>query len=183
MVLTDNEDWAHTAEYLTTQAKDDPIEYVHHRVGYNYRLSNLQAAMGCAQMERIEGYIEAKRRIAAAYRTGLEDIPGLELMGQATWAESVFWLSTVLVDQGRYGMDSRALLRQLQLQGIESRPLWQPLHLSPAHASCQAYQGGVAERLYKDALSLPSSVGLDSSSQQRVLSHLTSLAAAGQSPR
>lgn len=180
MVVTDDPGMGERAKYLANQAKDDSVEYVHQLVGFNYRLSNLHAAMGCAQMEHIDAYIAAKHRIAAIYVDALKDMPGLSPMGEAPWAESVFWLFTVLVDQEMYGMGSRELLGELEERGIQTRPLWQPIHMSPAHNGSEAIQSGVAERLYRDALSLPCSVGLEPESQQRVLSALASLAPAGQ---
>jgi dTDP-4-amino-4,6-dideoxygalactose transaminase len=160
MIATDHEGWARRARYLTTQANDDPVEYISHEIGYNYRLTNIQAAMGCAQLEQISEFLAAKRRSAAGYRAALEDIPGLTPMQEAPWACSSFWLFTALVDEVRYGMDSRTLLRHLWQRGIQARPLWQPVHRSPAHRGAQAYRVEVADRLHRSALSLPSSVGL-----------------------
>ncbi len=176
MIVTDREDWAERAAYLTTQAKDDPVEYTHGEIGFNYRLTNLQAALGCAQLEQIQGYIETKKKIAAAYSERLESLPGLTPMRQAPWAESVYWMYTMLVNAEQYGMDSRALLQGLAALRIQTRPLWQPMHLSQAHAGSQACHGGVAEVLYRDALSLPCSVGLRDEDLERVLDALTTLA-------
>jgi len=169
MLVTADPARAARAKYLTTQAKDDPLEYVHRAVGFNYRLSNVQAALGVAQMESIDAYVAAKRRIADAYAAGLDGVPGIAPMRQAGWAESVFWLYTVLVDEATFGMTSRALLRQLDELGIQTRPLWQPGHLSPAHRGAFATDGSVAERLNRDALSLPCSVGLAPDAQARVI--------------
>jgi perosamine synthetase len=169
MLVTGNEALARRARHLTTQAKDDPIEYVHAEVGYNYRLTNVLAAMGVAQMEVLDEYIEAKRAIAARYAAELRDVPGLTLMREASWARSVFWLYTVLVDEQAYGIDSRALLRALAARKIQSRPLWQPLHLSGAHRGESATECPVAERLNREALSLPCSVGLSEGEQARVI--------------
>src|ERR1700735_4739355 len=105
MLVTDNEEWARRAKYLTTQAKDDPIEYIHGEVGYNYRLTNLLAAVGCAQMEQLAAYVDAKRRIAARYADKLRDLPGIEAMTSAPWAASTFWMYTILVDREKFGMD------------------------------------------------------------------------------
>lgn len=163
MVVTDNEAWARRAKYLTTQAKDDPVEYIHNEIGYNYRLTNIQAAMGCAQMEQLDDYIAAKRRIAATYTEALKDISGITPMCEASWAFSIFWLYTVLVDEAVYGMGGRALLRHLNEKRIQVRPLWQPLHQSAAHSGAQAYRVEVADQIHSQALSLPSSVGLDAS--------------------
>lgn len=173
MVVTSRQDWAERARYLTTQAKDDPVEFVHGAVGYNYRLTNIQAALGCAQLERLDEHLAAKRRLAAAYAGALRDVPGLTVWGEAEWARSAFWISAVTVDAGTYGATSRDLLRRLAGAGIEARPLWQPLHRSPAHAGRQSAGCPVAEALYRDVLSLPSSVGLSGSDQQRVLAALT----------
>ncbi len=168
MIVTDHEDWASKAKYLTTQAKDDPLEYVHHEIGYNYRLTNLQAALGCAQMEQLDDYIAAKRRIAQKYREAFKEVAGITPMPEASWASSIFWMYTILVDEAVYGMDSRALLRRLEGAGIQSRPLWQPIHLSPAHAG-HTYTCPVAEDLFRRALSLPCSVGLTEAQQTKVI--------------
>lgn len=160
MIVTNNEKIAQHARYLTTQAKDDPIEYVHGEVGYNYRLTNVLAAIGLAQMERLEEYVEIKRRNAVRYTELLSQIPGISVMREAPYAFSTFWLYTMLVDEASYGMSSRELLKVLAAKNIQSRPLWQPMHRSPAHAGERAFGGQVADVLCRDALSLPSSVGL-----------------------
>ena len=95
--------------YLTTQAKDDPVEYVHHEIGYNYRLTNVQAAMGCAQMELLDEYVEAKRRIAARYTEAFAGVAGLTPMSEAPWARSTFWMFTTLVDGASFGLSPGAV--------------------------------------------------------------------------
>jgi len=174
MLVTDNEDWAQRARHLTTQAKVDTVEYIHDEIGYNYRLTNIQAALGCAQMEQIDDYICVKRGIASAYSEWLEDLAGLHPMRQAPWAESVFWLFTILVDETKYGMNSRELLAKLLEAGIQCRPLWQPMHLSPVYADLKPADCPVANRLYQDGLSLPCSVSLGES-QRLVLDSLKQL--------
>ncbi len=169
MIVTNNEAWAARAKYLTTQAKDDPVEYVHHEIGYNYRLTNLQAAMGCAQLEQIDDYISAKRGIAGRYAAAFSNLPGVSVMAEAPWAFSVFWMFTILIDSKTAGVDSRELLRALAAQKIQTRPLWQPLHLSRAHAGAVSVRCETAERLHRDALSLPCSVGLTLAQQERAI--------------
>jgi perosamine synthetase len=176
MILTNNAAWAQRAKYLTTQAKDDPIEYVHGAIGYNYRLTNVQAAMGCAQMELLDEYIAAKRRIAATYVAAFADLAGVTPMREAPWAASVFWMFTVLLDDAR-GLASRELLKRFQERKIQTRPLWQPLHQSSAHAGAPAVLSGVAERLHRNCLSLPCSVGLRPEEQDRVIAGLREFAA------
>ena len=114
MIITDNETWASKARYMTTQAKDDPVEYIHSEVGFNYRLTNVQAAMGCAQLEKLDEYIETKQRIAYAYNKEIKAIPGLSPMKEASYASSTYWMYTVLVDQVKFGLDSRALREKLK---------------------------------------------------------------------
>ncbi len=176
MIVTDDAVFAERGKYLTTQAKDDSVEYIHGEIGYNYRLTNLQAAMGCAQMELLGDYVARKREIARCYTRALAGVDGLEPMHEAAGIRSSFWMFTILVDQGKFGMDSRALLQALAGEKIQSRPLWQPLHLSPAHRGCQVLGGKVSERLYRDGLSLPCSVGLSAENQERVIGLVKALA-------
>ena len=160
MIVTNDPALAARAKYLTTQAKDDPIEYAHNEVGFNYRLTNIQAAMGCAQMELLGEFVEIKRKIAESYQRGLAGVEGITTMSEAPYARSACWLNTILIDEAKYGQDSRALMRRLGRRGIQARPLWQPLHRSAAHPAAQTVGTQVAEELNRRALSLPSSVGL-----------------------
>jgi perosamine synthetase len=182
MIVTDNEDWARKARHLTTQAKDDPLEYTHSEIGYNYRLTNILAAMGVAQMEQLPLYLAAKREIAQCYELTLGSLPGLTLMAEAPWAQSAFWLYTILIDEALFGMNSRQLLNVLAAQKIQARPLWQPMHLSAAHAGAQASDCSVAERLNRDGLSLPCSVGLSAQDQSRVIDAISEAASVRNSP-
>lgn len=176
MIVTDSAKIARRAKYLTTQAKDDPVEYVHREIGYNYRLTNLQAALGCAQMERLEDHIAVKRRIAATYSEAFREVPGIEPMPEAPWAYSTYWMYTVLVDRKRFGMDRKRLLAELRDMSIQTRPLWQPIHRSRAYRDCPAYRCKTAEELNRTALSLPCSVGLTLDDQLRVIEAISGLA-------
>jgi perosamine synthetase len=176
MITTDDEALAARARYLTTQAKDDPVEFVHGAIGYNYRLTNLQAAVACAQLEQLPGFLAKKRAIAGRYQRGLANLPGVQLPAEAPWAASNWWLFTVRVDSGRQGRDSRALLAALAAQGIQCRPFWQPMHRSPAHQDCQAGDCATADRLWREGLSLPSSTNLAEVEQDRVIAALRRLA-------
>lgn len=178
MVVTSSREFAARCAYLSTQAKDDPIEYIHGAVGFNYRLTNVAAALGCAQMERIAEHITAKRRIAERYATRLRAIPGLTVQAEASWAESIWWMTTIRIDHTKYGLTSRDVLLALRHRGIAARPLWQPLHQSPAHltaAESNAWPRPVAERLAAEALSLPSSVGLTDREQETVVRALVDI--------
>jgi perosamine synthetase len=169
MLVTNDDALAARARYLTTQAKDDPVEYVHGAVGYNYRLTNIAAAVGVAQMEMVDEYLAIKRRIAARYTEALAGVPGITPMREAPWARSAWWMYTVLVDEAEFGLDSRALLRYLESRRIQSRPLWEPMHRSRALTGQQERQCPVADDIHARALSLPCSVGLSAEEQDRVL--------------
>lgn len=172
MLVTDNEAWACKAKYLTTQAKDDSLESVHGEIGYNYRLTNIQAAIGCAQLEQLDEYIAAKRRIAERYSEAMKDIRGLSPMKEASRAFSIFWMYTILVDKTQFSVDSRTLLRRLERAKIQTRPLWQPLHSSPVYKHIHTTNCSIAERLNQMALSLPCSVSLSVEEQTRVIQEI-----------
>ncbi|HXT16689.1 MAG TPA: LegC family aminotransferase [Gemmatimonadaceae bacterium] len=176
MVVTDNAAMAERAKYLTTQAKDDAVEFIHGEVGYNYRLTNVQAALGVAQLEQVDAYLAAKRRIATRYVDGLHDVAGITTPTEAPWARSAWWLFSVIVADEEFGMSSRDLMRALDERGIQTRPLWQPVHLSPAHRDAQRRSCPVAEELNRTVLSLPCSVGLTDAEQERVIDAITTLA-------
>jgi len=169
MLVTDDPQLAQRARYLTTQAKDDPLEFVHHEIGYNYRLTSVQAALGCAQLERLPAFVATKRRIATRYAEALEELPGIQPMKEAPWATASYWMYTIPVDAERCGTDSRSLRKALAASNIETRPLWQPLHLSPAHRESFARSCPVASRVNRLALSIPCSTSLTEEEQRRVI--------------
>ena len=164
MITTQREDWAKRAKYLTTQARDDAFEYVHESIGYNYRLTNLQAAVGVAQMERLDDYVARKRRIAERYREA-----GF-VMPEASWAFSTYWQYTILVDKPR-----TPIMHELERQGIQTRPLWVPLSDLTPFQDCPRGSMEVARDLHQRAISIPCSVGLTEADQDRVIAALRSL--------
>ena len=168
MLLTDNEHYAERARHLSTQAKVDPIEYVHDELGYNYRLTNIQSALGCAQMEQLEGFISTKRDIADRYTGAFLETVGLTPMKESSRAFCTYWLYTILIGRGA-GIDSRKIMASLADQGIQSRPLWQPLPYSPFENTIHYRGFPVAERLYREALSLPSSTAMTTADIDRVV--------------
>jgi dTDP-4-amino-4,6-dideoxygalactose transaminase len=172
MIVTDSQEWADRARYLTTQARDDSVEYIHDEIGYNYRLTNMQAAMGVAQLERLDDHVMSKRQTAGYYDDRLGNIPGITIPREAPWARSNAWLYTILVDEAAYGMSSRDLMRKLRKEDIESRPLWRPGHRQPPYRGCQTHRIEVADRLYEQGLSLPCSVGIAEQDLARVISSI-----------
>ena len=171
MVLTRDDALARRVRSLTTQARADAIEYVHEETGFNYRLTNIQAALGVAQLEQLDGFVEDKRATAAHYARALGEIEGVSVFTEAPWARSTYWMASVLLD-GHRCADVRALLRDLNAAGIEARPLWRPLHLQPAFAAAQSYRVEMAAELYDRGLSLPCSVGIAPADRDTVVREL-----------
>jgi perosamine synthetase len=171
MVLARDEALAARVRGLTTQARGDALEFVHDEVGYNYRLSNLHAALGLAQLEQLPAFLASKRETAADYARRLADVDGVTMAGEAPWARSAWWMSSILIEERRCP-DVRALLRALNAEGIGARPLWRPLHLQPAFASAQCHRIEVAPRLYARGLSLPCSVGITAEERGAVVEAL-----------
>ena len=169
MIVTAEAELARRAKHLTTQARKPGIEYDHDTYGYNYRLTNLAAALGVSQLERLNAYLEKKQAIAARYENGLGDLPGLTLFPHRAWARPSLWLYSVLLDQEKLGIGSRAMLKKLEEEGIQTRPLWRPLATMAPFAGMPRLGGAVADRLFRDGLSLPCSVGLSESDQFRVI--------------
>jgi perosamine synthetase len=159
MIVTANEKQAEYARYLTTQAKDDDIEYIHNEVGYNYRMASLQAAVGLAQLERIEEFVARKRAIARAYSTAFAQDP-LTPMPVLDGVEATFWLFTALLDSKATMTQRKLVLEHLRQEGIGARPLWHPIHALPPYRSCQSIEIEHSVYLYEHGISLPCSVGL-----------------------
>ena len=171
MILTDDAALAQRARSLTTQARDEGLEFIHREVGFNYRLTNIQAALGVAQLEQLDRFIEAKRQTARAYAQGFASSEGIELFGEAPWAVSTFWMVSVLLDPARY-RDVRALIEAANAGGIQLRPLWYPLHRQPVFAGSQAYRIELADRLHSQGVSLPCSVGITQEEREQVVAFL-----------
>ncbi len=169
MLVTDNGRYAEHARYLTTQAKDDELEYVHGEVGYNYRLSNVQAAIGVAQLERIDEFVERKRAIAAAYHEAFSGLAGVTPMPVPPQTAATWWLYTILLPERTSLEERKAFIRGLHADGIHARPLWHPVHELAPYRGYQAYRIEHAPVLYRRAVSLPSSVGLQETDLARCI--------------
>ena len=168
MVIARDEAMAARVRRLTTQARGDAVEFIHDEIGFNYRLSNLHAALGVAQLEQLDAFVEDKRATAAFYTGALGRLDGVHPFVETAWARSTYWMASILLDEGRC-RDVRALIRDLNAAGIQARPLWRPLHLQPAFQRAQTGPVSVAERLYARGLSLPCSVGITPEERQDVV--------------
>jgi dTDP-4-amino-4,6-dideoxygalactose transaminase len=156
------------ARYLSTQARQPAAHYEHTEVGYNYRLSNLLAAVGRAQLRALDARVEARRRNFAAYRELLGDLPGIGWMPEAPYGRSTRWLTCLTLDPAEARATPEAVRLALEAEEIEARPLWKPLHLQPAFSGCRSRGGTVAERLFERGLCLPSGSALERRDLERV---------------
>jgi len=155
--------------FWATQARDPGIAYEHSELGYNYRMSNVLAGIGRGQLQVLDERVRARRAVAFRYRDAFADLPGITLMPQASYGLHTNWLSCFLVDERRFGCSRDALIRFLDAAGIESRPVWKPMHLQPLYATARRYGGAVAEDLFQRGICLPSSSSLTLSDQWYVI--------------
>ena len=174
MITTDDEALARRAKHLTTQARMPGVEYRHDEIGYNYRLSNLSAALGLSQLELLPDILARRKDVAARYDRGLAGARGLTPPPRAAWAAPTFWLYTIDVDPAAAGTDRTALMTRLRERRIEARPIWSPVHTMQPYAGLRTIRGQVAEAIFARALSLPSSASLTAAQQERVLALLAS---------
>ncbi|MFM8483430.1 MAG: DegT/DnrJ/EryC1/StrS family aminotransferase [Actinomycetota bacterium] len=156
--------------FLATQAREPEVHYEHRENGYNYRLSNLLAAVGRAQLARLPSMMSRRRAINAAYREAFRAHDAITFMPHPSWSEWNGWLSCVLFDDGA---QRDRVMQTLAEDDIESRPLWKPLHLQPVFASAQSYVDGTSEDLFRRGLCLPSSSALTDGDVARVIDRVT----------
>lgn len=168
-LVTDREDWAERARFLATQARDPAPHYQHSEIGYNYRMSNLLAALGRSQLSDLGRRVEVRREHNTAYREALSDLPGVEFMPEAPDSFSTFWLTCLTIDPEQAGVDRESVRLHLESLDIESRPAWKPMHLQPVFEGCETYGGDVSARLFQTGLCLPSGSSMSEDDRQRVI--------------
>lgn len=173
MLVTDDARLAERAAILRDHAMSPERRYWHSEVGYNYRMTNLQAAIGVAQMERVHEMIEIKRRNALCYNTLLAGMRGITLPPEAPWARSVYWMYSILVEES-FGAGRDELAAHLKQRGIDNRPFFHPLHTMPPYR--QEIGLPVAERLSQKGLNLPSSSLLREKDIERIVEAIKELA-------
>jgi dTDP-4-amino-4,6-dideoxygalactose transaminase len=157
------------ARKLATQARDPAPHYEHSEVGYNYRLSNVLAAIGRGQLPLLDERVNQRRRNFAFYRDSLSDLPGIGFMPEATWGRHSRWLSVITIDPTIFGISREELRQTLEAQNIETRPVWKPIHRQPVFASAPHMGGAVADRLFEIGLCLPSGSNLTTDHLARVV--------------
>jgi len=174
-LVSDNRSWLDKARSLATQARDPAPHYEHSCLGFNYRMSNLLAAVGRAQLTSLEHRVERRRANNRAYRNALDDIQGIGFMPEADGCRSTFWLTAITIGP-ESGTSSTEIREALELLDIESRPIWKPMHLQPYYQGCEMRGGRVSEHLFATGLCLPSGSNLEVSARDRVCETIRKLA-------
>ncbi|MEQ9397791.1 MAG: aminotransferase class I/II-fold pyridoxal phosphate-dependent enzyme [Longimicrobiales bacterium] len=169
MMVTNDGAMAVHARKLATQAREPESFYEHAELGYNYRLSNVLAGIGRAQIAVIEERVAARRRNFARYEEALSDLPGFSFQPEAPWGRHTRWLTCIQVDPEAFGATAEDVRLALEEHNIESRPLWKPMHLQPLYDGCEMLGGAVCEEFFDRGLCLPSGSSLADADLDRVV--------------
>ena len=172
MLVSENEDYIKKARFLATQAREPEIHYEHKELGYNYRMSNLLAAVGRGQLQVLDGRVEARRSIFNRYFNALSAIEGIDFMPEATYGRSNRWLTTLTVDPEKTGVSRTRIIQALEKENIEARPVWKPMHMQPLYKDCEYItkdSQDISKGLFEQGLCLPSGSNLSISDQNRVI--------------
>jgi dTDP-4-amino-4,6-dideoxygalactose transaminase len=172
MVLTRSQEAVARMRKWANQSREPAVEYLHHELGYNYRMSNVLAGIGRAQLEVLDQRVAARRRVAERYREALADVAGVSLQAEAPWGRHSRWLSVIYIDPGAIPVTPTDVIAALERDDIETRPVWRPMHTQPLFAGDRVVGGEVAESLYSTGLCLPSSSSLTEGDQDRVIAGL-----------
>ena len=172
MILTDDDELAVKARYLTTQAKDDDVSYIHNEIGYNFRLTNIQAAMGVAQLEQLTDKIIRKGELFRQYKTGVSDDPQLLVADPPHYAECNYWVTALRIGSENTLASREKLMQSLSQNTIQTRPVWHPNHLQRMFTKCQTYVIENTNLLWEQTLCLPNYTHLKTGQVKRILDEI-----------
>jgi pyridoxal phosphate-dependent aminotransferase EpsN len=175
MLVSAEADLIEKARFLATQARDPAPHYQHSQIGFNYRMSNVLAAIGRGQLRVLDERVNARRANCARYQAALGDLPGLDFMPEAVFGRCNRWLTCITIDPAVAGTDREAVREALAAENIEARPVWKPMHRQPVFADCDVYGGTVAEELFDRGLCLPSGSNLTPADLDRVIAEVRKL--------
>ena len=167
-LISDKKTNIERAKFLATQARDTADHYEHSEIGYNYRMSNVCAAIGLGQLELLSDRVTSKRAVFNFYQNELVNIKEINFLKESKQSFSNRWLSTILLDQHSI-IDRNKLRLHLEKHNIESRPLWKPMHLQPVFKNCKSYINGVSEDLFNRGLCLPSGTNMTKKDMTRIV--------------
>ena len=172
MLVSNNEDYVKKAHFLATQAREPKLHYEHKELGYNYRLSNLLAAVGRGQLQKIDGFVTKRRDIYKRYYDSLSLVEGFEFMPEADLCKSSRWLTTLTIDSQKTGIDRNQIIKALEGENIESRPVWKPMHMQPLYEKAEYVFNGavdVSKYFFANGLCLPSGSNLNINDQGKII--------------
>ncbi|HXY94574.1 MAG TPA: aminotransferase class I/II-fold pyridoxal phosphate-dependent enzyme [Acidimicrobiia bacterium] len=169
MLVSDDRELAAHARRLATQARDPAPHYEHSETGFNYRMSNLLAAIGRGQLARLDEKVARRRAIKQRYRDALGDTPGIDFMPDAPDSVPTNWLTVITVAESEFGASPGEIREHLETLDIEARPAWKPMHLQPLFAGCPVRGGRVAEQIFRTGLCLPSGSAMTDADVDRVV--------------
>jgi len=172
MLMAQKPEWVDKARFWSTQARDPGIAYEHSDIGYNYRLSNVLAAIGRGQLRVLGERLQQRRAIFVRYCDAFADLPGIEPMPEPSWGVHTSWLSCFLIHQTQFGASRDEVMDALAAQNIEARPVWKPMHMQPVFEDAPSYGGSVSASLFERGLCLPSGSALMEDDQQRIVGKL-----------
>ena len=184
MLLSDNVELIRRCRHLSTQARQPTPYYEHIEIGYNYRLSNILAALGRGQLTRLDSMIERRRSVRRAYVRGLSDLPGVRFLGHQDYPDEFddnCWLTSIVLDPGVAPISAESLIKSLATDDIEARHLWKPMHLQPVFVDARAFVNGASEHLFNNGVTLPSGSALTDAEIDRVIGSVRSAFGQGES--
>ena len=169
MLASDNGELIEKAKFLSQQARDTAPHYEHSQIGYNYRMSNIVAAIGRGQLRVLDDRVSRKREIFEYYRNALSDLRGIEFMPEAVYGRSSRWLTVILITSGIFGADRETVRQALEKENIESRPVWKPMHKQPVFKGSTIRGGRICEDLFERGLCLPSGTAMTENDLKKVV--------------
>jgi dTDP-4-amino-4,6-dideoxygalactose transaminase len=175
MLVSRDRELIEKARYLSTQARQPVVHYEHTDIGFNYRMSNLLAAVGRGQLRGLNEKMARRGIVNSAYRAALEDVPGISFLADAPYGKPNHWLTCILVDPEEFGATHHDIRVALEEQDIEARPTWKPLHLQPVYAGTQVLGGGVSASIFERGLCLPSGSRLERADLERITTIIRSV--------
>ena len=169
MLVANDKTLVDKSRFWATQARDPAPHYQHSEVGFNYRMSNVLAAIGRGQLRVLAQRVDARRRNCAYYQSALKDLPGLDFMPEADFGRCTRWLTCITIDPKLAGTDREQVRMAMERENIEARPVWKPMHLQPIFKDCVCVGGAVSARLFDHGLCLPSGSNLVTADRDRVI--------------
>lgn len=167
MLVSEDKSLIDRARFLATQARDPAPHYEHSVIGYNYRMSNVLAGIGRAQLRVLDERVRQKRAVFDFYERAFSREPGIDLMPEASFGRSNRWLTCMTIDPEKFGASREDVRLHLEKNNIESRPVWKPMHMQPVYRDCRCRGGSVAEGLFEQGLCLPSGTNLSENDLER----------------